>query len=145
MDAISEIYLATDFAEHSQKAEKKAMMMAKKLHVPLNIIYILDTEIMSPGLYYEVMDKHPEWIEEARAEMRKNSQALITKLHKELKATGQKYILEGKPKEKLVEFIEKNNVELLIMGKRGGKGVSYVGSVSEYVTRHANCSVLLVS
>lgn len=145
MEAISEIFLATDFAEHSQKAEQKAMMMAKKLHVPLSIVYVLDTDIMSPGLYYEVMDKHPEWIEEARSELRKNGQALITKLYKELKATGQKYILEGKPKEKLVEFVEQNNVELLIMGKRGGKGVNFVGSVSEYVTRHADCSVLLVS
>ncbi|WP_372370922.1 universal stress protein [Candidatus Uabimicrobium sp. HlEnr_7] len=144
MEAISEIFLATDFGEHSQKAEQKAMIMAKKLHVPLSIVYVLNNKVMSPGLYYEVMDKHPEWLDGMQKEMRKKCRSLISELYEKLQATGQKYIFEGNPKKKIVEFTKKYNVELLVMGKRGGKEGHYIGSVSEYVTEYADCSVLLV-
>lgn len=143
---ISEIFLATDFSEHSYKAEQKAKIMSQKLHVPLNIVYILDTEVMAPGLYYEVTEKHPEWMEDVLSTIRKKSKVLIEKLYKELEATGQKYIVEGKPKEKLTTFIQEHNVELLIMGKRGKKqDKNYIGSVSSYVTSHTDCPILLVS
>lgn len=52
----------------------------------------------------------------------------------------------GNPAELILEKIDKRNVNLVIMGSHGKKGLSrlIMGSVAETVVRKANCPVLIV-
>jgi nucleotide-binding universal stress UspA family protein len=60
--------------------------------------------------------------------------------------TSNYYILKGDPKVQLVKLAENAHVDLVIVGTRG-LGVlkrNLLGSVSEYVVRNCECSVLVV-
>jgi len=52
----------------------------------------------------------------------------------------------GNPADSILENIEMFNVNLVIMGSHGKKGLSrlIMGSVAETVVRKANCPVLIV-
>ena len=56
-------------------------------------------------------------------------------------------LLNGYPSEKIVEFAEKENVDLIVIGNIGLSGLSKVkalGSVSRSVSESASCPVLIV-
>jgi nucleotide-binding universal stress UspA family protein len=56
-------------------------------------------------------------------------------------------LLNGYPSEKIVEFAEKENVNLIVIGNIGLSGLSKVkalGSVSRSVSESASCPVLIV-
>lgn len=55
-------------------------------------------------------------------------------------------IVEGRPRTKILEFAEANQVDLIVMSKRGRSGPSrwLMGGVADRVVRGANVPVLLV-
>ncbi|MCX5997369.1 MAG: universal stress protein [Chloroflexi bacterium] len=55
-------------------------------------------------------------------------------------------ILTGKPAESLIDYIDSNNIDLLIMATHGRSGITrlFWGSVAEKVLRSVNVPVLLV-
>ncbi|KAI8975351.1 hypothetical protein BDF20DRAFT_600897 [Mycotypha africana] len=55
-------------------------------------------------------------------------------------------VLSGDPGETLRDFAEANNVDLVIVGSRGLGFFKrqFIGSVSDYLTHHLKCSVLIV-
>jgi len=55
-------------------------------------------------------------------------------------------VVIGNPADSILEKIEELNINLVIMGSHGKKGLSrlIMGSVAETVVRKANCPVLIV-
>jgi nucleotide-binding universal stress UspA family protein len=55
-------------------------------------------------------------------------------------------ILEGNPADEIVNFAEKNDIELIVIGTLGKSGVQrfLLGSVAENVIRHSKVPVLVV-
>lgn len=55
-------------------------------------------------------------------------------------------VSEGDIQEAILEQAENCHADLIVLGSHGSKGVRHflLGSVSEYVARHARCSVLIV-
>ncbi|KAI8887872.1 adenine nucleotide alpha hydrolases-like protein [Backusella circina FSU 941] len=55
-------------------------------------------------------------------------------------------ILSGNPEETLKDFAVANKIDLVIVGSRGLGFIKrqFLGSVSEYLTHHLKCSVLVV-
>jgi nucleotide-binding universal stress UspA family protein len=55
-------------------------------------------------------------------------------------------ILEGNPAEEIIDFAEKNDIDLIVMGTHGITGIPrfLLGSVAENVVRHAKKAVLVV-
>lgn len=54
--------------------------------------------------------------------------------------------LYGNPAPSLVKYADENNVDLIVMGTRGNRGLKKLrlGSVSEQVLKLANCPVMVV-
>jgi nucleotide-binding universal stress UspA family protein len=50
----------------------------------------------------------------------------------------------GSPYRRIVEAAHRTHASLVVIGSRGQTGVAALGSVSERVTHHAECSVLVV-
>jgi nucleotide-binding universal stress UspA family protein len=64
-----------------------------------------------------------------------------------IEATGQEPVLRvehGSPHRRIVEVATETRAALIVMGSRGRTGLAALGSVSERVTHHAACSVLVV-
>lgn len=55
-------------------------------------------------------------------------------------------ILEGNPADEIVNYVEKNEIDLIVMGKQGKNAIQrfLIGSVAENVVRHSNISILVV-
>jgi nucleotide-binding universal stress UspA family protein len=55
-------------------------------------------------------------------------------------------VLVGRPEPKIVEFANRHNVDFIVMGSRGLKGISrfVMGSVSRNVSERAKCTVMIV-
>lgn len=56
------------------------------------------------------------------------------------------YVRQGLAGEKIVAFVKKENCDLIVMSAHGRSGLGRVllGSVTDYVVRHASCPVLVV-
>jgi universal stress protein A len=56
------------------------------------------------------------------------------------------YLLEGEPAREVVQFAEREHVDLIVLGTHGRTGLARVlmGSVAENVVRRAPCPVLVV-
>jgi len=54
--------------------------------------------------------------------------------------------LEGSPADEIVDFAEKNDIDLIVMGTLGKTGVQkfLLGSVAQNVVRHSRKAVLVV-
>lgn len=78
------------------------------------------------------------------------AQKYLQKMKDELESAGaagiETKVTEGVPEEEIVAFAKKEKVDLIIMSTHGTSGLrrTFLGSVADYVVRHALCPVLLV-
>lgn|ERR1711976_332663 len=139
------IYLATDFSKYSEKATLEAKKLADALGAELKIVHIFDGHIQAPGPYHSMPGASLLWMKEYVDEARgKGKEALKELCDKH--GIKESHFLEGDPAKKLVEFVSKENVKFLVMGSHG-YGIldrMLIGSVTDYVARHCNCSLLIV-
>ena len=80
---------------------------------------------------------------------KKNAKAKLMRLAKQAAAVGiraEVIQVEGAPGQAICDRAKSDSTDLIIMGSHGRKGLSeiFMGSVSNYVTHHAPCSVLII-
>ena len=81
--------------------------------------------------------------------IREFHQELVNRSLKELAEAGlnaEGRILEGDPRESLLEEAKQEGIELIVVGSHGRSGLEklLMGSVAAHVVAHAPCSVLVV-
>lgn len=146
MDKVSRIMLATDFSESSQAATDYALTLAKQLGVQIEVIHVFDEHIVKiPAPYYFLPDSS-ESIGKYVEENKKRGKKLLNELCLTLGAGTIPHLLEGNPSRQITEFVNQNQVDLLIVGTRASKGLERImlSSVAEYIVRFANCPVLVI-
>lgn len=140
------ILLAIDDSKYSQEALRKLIAQTKRgsqVRV-LNVVESIGGYI-SAGLIPHVVSMAPG-MEEDRVKQAKD---LVRRVVRKLREAGFKTseaVEEGDPKSKIIDHAENWNADLIILGSHGWKGLNrfLLGSVSEAVARHANCSVEIV-
>jgi nucleotide-binding universal stress UspA family protein len=88
-------------------------------------------------VYHDLKAKAIEMLRAKSKECLKGSENTTIKTH----------VVLGDPAEKIIEFANAKNIDLIIMGNVGLRGLSRIkalGSVSRYVSEMARCPVLLV-
>ncbi|KAM7261769.1 hypothetical protein ACFE04_020846 [Oxalis oulophora] len=78
-----------------------------------------------------------------------NSAALMTRaleMCRQKMVKAESLILTGDPKDMICEAVEELHVDLLVVGSRGLGRIkrAWLGSVSDYLTHHSKCPVLIV-
>ena len=139
------IYLATDFSDYSEKATLEAKKIAEALGAELKIVHIFDGQVQAPGPYHAMPGTSSLWMKEYIDEARSNGKKALKELC-DKHGVKESHFLEGDPAKKLVEFALKENVKFLVMGSHG-YGIldrMLIGSVTDYVARHCDCSLLIV-
>ena len=133
------IILPIDGSEFAKKAAKKAFSIAKKFDIGVVIICVLDPFRYSTSheffhSYTKIRrDKAEEYIDEI-VEIGKSFDVKYTT----------KLVDGGTPLEEIIKSANSN--DLIVLGSKGHSNIEriLIGSVSEKVVRHANCSVLIV-
>jgi nucleotide-binding universal stress UspA family protein len=152
------ILIALDNSEISQYVFNEAISLAKLVHGKVMLLHILspfdggylNPVLMQPNgvyptLHTEAVNKYMQQWEQLKQERldmlrsfseQANKEGIITEFSQNL----------GDPGRAICEVARNWQADLIIVGRRGRRGLSefFLGSVSNYVLHNASCSVLTV-
>lgn len=141
------ILLATDGSRSSQAALRMLITQYRSpktqvrvLHVVVPVDVALPLE-MSTGMTLELRDLQKRQLKQARKLVEGAAQKLRDAGFKPTTA-----VVQGNARAAIIDVAAKWRADLIVLGSHGRKGLDrfLIGSVSEYVARHAPCSVLIV-
>ena len=149
------ILLPTDGSENSKRANKHALWIADKSNANIIIMYVTEPYFpeLATGLPLSTLPTPDERFYE---EIREEGHQIIDNFKQELedvqckgicKNTNLKSIItEGKPSTEIVNILNKENIDLVVMGASGRHGLDrfVIGSVTERVVRNAKKPVMVI-
>jgi nucleotide-binding universal stress UspA family protein len=134
------ILVPLDGSEHSIKALKMAVQIALKFDGKITLIHVYSIGglAISPQPVYEFVQA-----------IRKIGAGILADGEKKVKAEGvqvETLLKEGHAVEEIIKTCREGKFDLVVMGARGISRIKemLLGSVSDGVTRHAQCPVLVV-
>lgn len=132
------ILLASDGSTNSEKATQFAVELAAKLDVPLSVVHVVDTR----KTLFAHKPKDPSLAERVREAI----EASIEQARRNRPIPFHFRQLEGYPAQKIVEFADENDYDLIVLGSRGLDPLKslFLGSISRAVVHQAPCSVLVI-
>lgn len=139
---LKKIFIATDGSEQNRRAIEYGIELAKIAGGKIFVGYVVDTAAfasipMDAGweMMYELMET------EAKEAVQK-----VEVLAKQAGVEVETVVLEGHPSNEIIEFAQKNGIDVIVMGTLGKSGLDrfLLGSVAEKVTRNSTVPVLVV-
>jgi universal stress protein A len=137
------ILLATDFSAHARIAGKRAKEIAEKYQVRLSLVHVFDDFIFFDDFYEPVAVERFE----LQKMLQDSAQQQLTTLAEELKINKAEnvHLLIGSPKPTLLTFTEEHDIDLIVIGSHGRRGIErLLGSVAAGIVNSAPCDVLTV-
>ena len=134
------IMVAFDNSVHGQKALAKGLELAGATGAVLDLI----TVVQLPD-YAGTIDEVDEMIRDGkRFYQEAHDKAAAEAQKRNIKFSSR--MLHGHIGETLIKYANDNGVDLIVMGSHGRSAVGrlLLGSVSNYVVKHAKCPVLIV-
>jgi nucleotide-binding universal stress UspA family protein len=152
---INKILVAVDRSERNQSVFESAVSLAKTSSATLMLLHVLSEEeagypLLPTYAYYPMLDDRDyEIYQEQLIEYKQWGIDFLENLTQKAAAVGVKAEftqLTGNPGRTICELADTWEADLIVVGSRGLKGLKemFLGSVSNYVTHHAPCSVLIV-
>lgn len=137
------ILLCVDSSQHSSKALGAVVSQCRPQDAEVRVLHVLQPIAISAAPQMDPMYT-PE-LQQEGSEAKK----LVDCLSAELRTAGFRadaMIAKGDVRETIGDVADKWHADLIVVGSRGGGGLRrlLLGSVAEYVARHAPCSVLIV-
>lgn len=141
---IKRILFPTDFSEGALNALPYAVDMAKSYGAKLYMLHVIYDIATASGLHVphvSVDEMYKELDASARKELDKFGMDKRGDI-KDVECT----VIRGIPYEEILKFAQEKNIDLIIIGTHGRKGLDRVlfGSTAERVVRNASCPVLTV-
>ena len=144
IEKFQNILLTSDGSECAKRAASVALNIAQKFAIPLSILNVsIHTSIFPGNDYAGLSDVDVEIYAQRMLEQVKID---VNNIAKDMGVSCSYHQEPGYPKEAIVRFADEHDTDLIVMGSRGLGGFErmLLGSVSNYVTHHAKCSVLVV-
>jgi nucleotide-binding universal stress UspA family protein len=142
----SKIMVAIDGSEHSLKAAQHALDIAKSFSAPLyavTVTYVPESyhlkqeDVLNQSREMrDSMEDAKTWLEKFNQESKEDNVQLKTEL-----------INSHRPVDYIIlEYAEKNNIDLIVIGTRGRSGFKklLLGSIASSVVTYAHCPVMVV-
>jgi len=138
------ILIATDGSEHSKRAAKKGLEMAKLSGGGVNALYVVDANRSLSDVSANIAD---EVLEGFKKTMMKEGEEATKYVEEEAKLAGvsaEKKVIEGNPAEEILKMA--GGMDLVVMGSVGRTGLStfLLGSVTDKVVRNSKVPVMVV-
>jgi len=148
MPEIKRILFPVDFTENSSKVLPYVLSVSEKYDAAIYLLHVVVDFSQWGG--YDISDirmgRYQEFQEEALKDAEKTLERVCEE-HLQGCPISQKRILTGDPAKEILKFIESEEIDLLIMGTHGRKGLEHVffGSVAENVLRKSPIPVLVIN
>ncbi len=143
------ILVANDFSKYSEDALKKAIEIGMPFQSKITVLHA--AELLSVDIYPTLGELAVPIITENPELKKKNLEKINKQLEQQLKDINypeeliSTKVISGHPVDHIIEFARQNNVDLIVMGSHGKRGLSrLLGSATNGVINHAPCDVLTV-
>ena len=152
---IDKILVAVDSSERNKSVFDSAISLAQSTGATLMLLHVLSEDeagypILPTYAYYPILDDHDyDVYKEQLAKHKQWGLDLLQRLTAKAAEAGvdaEYSQLTGNPGRMICELASNWSADLILVGSRGLKGLKemFLGSVSNYITHHAPCSVLIV-
>jgi len=138
----TKILVPVDGSDNSYKALEAALVLSEKLGSNISVVNVMEqvpiTHIESEKLLSELLEAY-----------KKENQEILSKCSDIAHQKGiiiKTVLLQGNPAPVILDYIKKENLDLVIMGSRGmGKFKELIlGSVSSKIMHHSPCAVMII-
>ena len=138
----NKILVAIDFSTASSDVFETAVSLAKTTGASLMLLHILPIEDLMGEAIRKVYEKEWQRFLQQRLEFLRSLVREATTAGVDADFT----IFWGSPERDICDVAQTWSADLILVGSRGRTGIKemLLGSVSNYVTHHAPCSVLIV-
>lgn len=140
MPHLGTILLATDGSPASETASEQAIDLATQVEARLLVMSVVNTSSRQPAARGQAGR-----VPEVRETLSTKAQGIVQRA----RAAGAEatfLVWDGDPGEAIVAAADSEAADLIVVGShgRGGVGRFLIGSVSDFVVRHAHCPVMVV-
>lgn len=144
---MTKVLVAVESSSFSKAAVDAVRRQFRPEQAQIYLFHATDPMVFLP--LYDGVGQDLDAIEHHRERNLKEAQELMDEIAKELREAGYRVetaIEEAEPRTGIVDYAERVKAELIMVGSHGRRGLPrlLLGSVSEYVARHAGCSVEIV-
>ena len=134
------ILVATDGSDRNRAAVDEALRLGRECGSEVHAVFVIESSTIESAVSGGVTG-------DALALMQSEAATALARV--KTKAEGVKLetvILEGKPAAGILDYAKEQNVDLIVVGTQGKKGIErlLLGSVAENIIRSAPCRVLVV-
>jgi nucleotide-binding universal stress UspA family protein len=143
MKDIKNILCTVDFSEMSSKVADYAQHLAKSLQASVKVLYVAPSLSQYVGFHVP-----PASIENFVGEIvtgaEKSMETFIQENFEDVPVEGD--VVSGYAAEEILDYAEKKDMDMIVMGTHGRKGIDRVlfGSVAEKVVKSAKMPVLTI-
>ena len=142
---VKKILVPVDFSENSVKILQAAVNVAQKFEARLSIIFVVQSFDDYSGFFVPHMP-----IEQFKDDMLSSSEKKMDEFLEEHlggEETYTRHVAVGDVGEGILTYAESQQIEMIIMGTHGYKGLERIlfGSVAEQVVKGAPCPVLTIN
>lgn len=143
MVEIKKILCAVDFAEMTPKIVSYADTLAGKLNADVHVIYVVQRLD-----HYSSFNVAPPSLKDVQDGVLKEAENKIDALTRDQFSTDRvtAKVLSGHPDEEILKYAEDENIDLIVMGTHGRKGVDRLlfGSIAEKVVKTSKTPVMTI-
>jgi len=141
------ILLPIDDSKHSEAALQLVVSQIRPLDTEVRVLHVM--EPLEYAFPPQMAAGYAPELDEIQKERSKQARELVTRAAEKLRAAGYKTdtaVFEGNIRAVIIDIAADWHADLIVLGSHGRKGLDrfLLGSVSEFVTRHARCSVEIV-
>lgn len=140
MARIEKVLLATDGSPASEPASEQAIDLAIQVGARLLVVSVVAGSARPAGAPTDAAESR-----DTRDSLTSKAQGIVARA----RASGVDasfLVWDGDPGDAIVAAADAETADIIVVGSHGRSGVSrfLIGSVSDYVVRHAHCPVMVV-
>jgi len=142
---VRRMLVPTDFSDGAASGLEWAQMLARAFSAEIVLLHVVDLGATWVPLSGPAVFPTPAPAG-AVAQVADLAKGALDALGQDAPEVAQRLVRTGHPREQIPEIAREVGADMIVMGSHGRRGMSHlvIGSVAEYVVRHATVPVLII-
>lgn len=141
---IKKILWPTDFSQSAEKALPHVKSLMEKYDTEIHVLYVIENTANHEPWYGMFEDERREKLVEKAQETANKRLEQICSKYLEGCPMYIRHIAIGDPAREILNFIQKENVDMVVMSTRGQKGNFPFGSFTEKIVKNSSVPVVTI-